>query len=52
MHAEDFIIDDGGNGQAIESVCESFPEFDVVSSLAFVVKAVNSVDGSALVISS
>jgi hypothetical protein len=51
MHAEDFFVNDGGNRHAVEAVRESFPELDAVSSLAFVVKTINSVDGSALVVS-
>jgi hypothetical protein len=52
MHAEDLFVNNGCNGQAIEAVSESFPQFDVVSSLALIVEAVNTVDGGALVVSS
>lgn len=30
--AEDLLIHDGGNGQAVEAVGESFPQFDVKSA--------------------
>lgn len=52
MHAQDFLVNEGSNGEAVEAVSEGFPEFDVVSSLALVVEAVNTVDGGALVVSS
>jgi hypothetical protein len=52
MHAEDLFVNNGCNGQAIEAVSESFPQFDVVSSLALIVEAINTVDGGALVVSS
>ena len=52
MHTEYLLVDYGGNGEAIEAVGEGFPKLDVVSSLTFVVKTVNSVDRCALVISS
>lgn len=50
MHCEDLLVDDCSNGQAVEAVRESLPEFDVVPSLALIVEAVDSVDGSALVV--
>ena len=52
MHAEDFIVDKGGDGQAIEAVCEDFPQFDSMSALTFIVESVNTVDGGTLVITS
>jgi len=52
VHAQDFLVNEGSNGEAVETVSEGFPEFDVVSSLALVVEAVNTVDGGALVVSS
>lgn len=44
VHGEDLLIDDGGNGQAVEAVCECLPQLDVVSPLAFIVETVNAVD--------
>lgn len=52
MHAQNFLVNDSSNGQAVEAVSESFPQFDVISSLALVVKSINTVDGGALVVSS
>lgn len=50
MHGEDLLVDDGGNWEAVEAVGKGLPELDVVSSLALVVEAVDTVDGSALVV--
>ncbi len=50
MHGKDLLIDDGGNGQAVEAVGKCLPQLDVVSSFALVVEAVNAVDGGALVV--
>lgn len=50
MHSEDLLIDDGGNGQAVEAVGERLPQLDVVATLALVVEAVDAVDGRALVV--
>lgn len=52
MTAENFLINDGGNGKAVEAVGECLPEFDVVPSLTFIIKAIDSIDGGAFVISS
>lgn len=35
VHAEDLLVNDSGNRQAVEGVSECFPELDVVSSLAY-----------------
>jgi len=50
VHGEDLLVDDGGNGQAVEAVGKSFPQLDVVSSFALIVEAVDAVDGGALVV--
>jgi hypothetical protein len=50
VHGEDLLINDGGNGQAVEAVGKSLPKLDVVASLALVVEAVDTVDGRALVV--
>ena len=44
MHGEDLLVNDGGNGQAVEAVGEGLPQLDVVSSLALIVKTVDAVD--------
>lgn len=52
VHAQDLLIDDGSDGQAIEAVGEGLPQLDVVAALALVVEAVDSIDRGTLVISS
>lgn len=39
MTAENFLVNDSGNGQAVEAICESFPQFDIVSTLTFIIKS-------------
>lgn len=50
VHGEDLLVNDGGNGQAVEAVGECLPQLDVVATLALVVEAVDAVDGRALVV--
>lgn len=50
VHGEDLLVNDGRNGQAVEAVGERLPELDVVSSLALVVEAVDTVDGGTLMV--
>lgn len=50
MHGEDLLIDDGGNRETVEAVGESLPQLDVVTALALVVEAVDTIDGSTLVV--
>lgn len=50
MHGEDLLVNDGGDGQAVEAVGERLPQLDVVTALALVIEAVDTVDGRALVV--
>lgn len=50
VHGKDLFVNNGSDGQAIETVRKCFPELDVVPSLALVVKAVNAIDRRALVV--
>ena len=50
MHANDFIIDDGRTGQAIESVAELLPHFDGEAAAAFIVESVDAVNAGAFVV--
>lgn len=50
VHGEDLLVDDGGDGQAVEAVGKSLPQLDVVTSLALVVETVDTVDGGTLVV--
>ena len=51
VHGEDLLIDDCGDGQAVEAISEGLPKLDVVPSLAFVVEAIDPVDRGTLVVS-
>jgi hypothetical protein len=50
VHGEDLLVDDGGDGQAVEAVSERLPQLDVVSPFALVVETVDAVDRGALVV--
>jgi hypothetical protein len=50
VHGEDLLVDDGGDGQAVEAISEGLPQLDVVPSLALVVEAIDAVDGGALMV--
>lgn len=50
MAAEDLLIDDRGDRQAIKAIREGLPKLDVISSFALVVEAVYPVYAGALVI--
>ena len=52
MHTEDLLVNDSGDWQTVDTVSKGLPQLDVISSLAFVIEPVDSVDRSALVISS
>ena len=52
MHAENFLVDEGGDGEAIEDVAKDAPESDRVSTFALIVETVNAIDLSTLVIAS
>jgi len=44
MHAENLLINQGRNRKTVEAVCENFPQLDGVSTLALIVKTINSVN--------
>jgi hypothetical protein len=50
VHGEDLLVDDSSDGQAVETIGECLPQLDVVSALALVVKTVDTVDRSTLVV--
>ena len=50
VHAEDFVINKCGDRHAVEHILEFFPHADGVSTLAFVIKAIDTVYLAALVI--
>ena len=50
MDAEDLVVDDGGDREAVEAVDELLPQLERVAPLTLVVEAVDAVDGPALVV--
>ena len=52
MHAEDLLVNNSSNWQAVEHVTEYLPESYRVSPFTFIVKPVNTVDLGAFVIAS
>lgn len=50
MHGKDLLVDNGGNGQAVEAIGKSLPELDVVATLALIVESVDTVDRGAFVV--
>ena len=51
MHAENFLVDQGGDRQAIEDVAKDAPESNGVSTFALIVETIDSVDLSTFVVS-
>lgn len=39
MAAEDLLVDNRGDGQAVEAIGESLPQLHVIAALAFVVES-------------
>lgn len=52
MHAENLFVNKSSNGEAVETVSESFPEFYVISTFALIIKSVDSIDACTLVVTS
>ena len=50
MHGEDLLVDNGGNGQAVEAIGKSLPELDVVAAFALIVESVDTIDRGAFVV--
>lgn len=50
MHADNFIINDGTAGQAIEGIAKLLPHFDGKPSTTFIVKAINPINTSTFMI--
>ena len=52
MHAQDAVVNDGGDGKHVEAEAEVLPQTNVVAASALVVESVHSVDALALVVAS
>ena len=50
MHGENLLINDGSDRQAVETIGESFPQFDVVPSFAFIVEPIYAINRSAFMV--
>jgi hypothetical protein len=44
VHSEYLLVNDSCDGQAVEAICEGFPQFDIVPPLALIVEAIDAVD--------
>ena len=51
MHADDATFDNGADGKTFETIRKQLPEMNVITSFAFIVKTVDTVDGVCFVIS-
>jgi len=52
MHAENFVVNQRGDGHAVENVLEFLPDTNAVAAFALVIEAVDSVNLAALVVAS
>lgn len=52
VHGEDLLVDDSGDGQAVEAIRKSLPKLNVVTTLALIVETIDTVDGGAFVVTS
>ena len=52
MHGENLLVDDSGDRQAVEAIRKSLPKLYVVTTLALIVEAIDTVDGGAFVVTS
>nr|DAD19056.1 TPA_asm: hypothetical protein HUJ06_020519 [Nelumbo nucifera] len=50
MHAQDLLINKSSHWQAVEAICKSLPEADIIPSLAFIIEPINTVDGSTFMV--
>ena len=51
MHTDNLIVNDGTAGQTVEGIAKLLPHFDREPATALVVKTINPVDPSALMVS-
>lgn len=50
MHGEDLLVDNGRDWKAVEAVGERLPQLDIVTSLALIVKSIDSINGGTFVV--
>ena len=39
MTAENFLVNNRSDGQAVEAICKCFPQFDIVSTFTLIIKS-------------
>lgn len=39
MTAENFLVNDRSDGQAVKAICKCFPQFDIVSTFTLIIKS-------------
>lgn len=52
MTTEDLLIHNGSYGQTVETISEGLPQFNIKPSFAFIIKSINAIDASTLMVSS
>jgi len=52
MHAENLVFNERSNRQTVEDISERSPELDAVAAFALIIKAINAVDRTRLVVPS
>ena len=52
VHTEDLVVDHSADREHIEAEAKLFPDLNVVSSLALIIKSIHSIDRLALVVAS
>jgi hypothetical protein len=52
VHTNNLVINDGTTWKTVEGVAKLFPHFYREATTAFVIKTINTIDASALMISS
>jgi len=51
VHAENLLVNECSNGQAVKAIGENFPQLYPMSSLTLIIEAINAINGGAFVIS-
>ena len=51
MHTDNLIVNDGTAGQTVEGIAKLLPHFDREPTTALIVKPINPIDPSALMVS-
>ena len=52
VHTQNSVINDSGRWEHVEACAKLLPNFGIVSSFALIIKAIHSIDGLALVVTS